>query len=173
MENQEIFRLPAGVSGFYKEDEPTPSAVDVNQFRKACEQLAEQSGYTLHTFYDFSASKTKSYHLAILAKDTESYIMVFCNRYYPIVAFSRVLEIEKIAQADLSLPENTFFDDDQIAAFFKEDFTVLASDYLSITVDADNEADALAVEKLTFYEFAEFSFWKPQLLAEIIFNNWG
>ncbi|UZR94368.1 hypothetical protein [Chondrinema litorale] len=165
--------LPPGVSGFYKEGEDTPASIDVYQFRKACENLVEKTGYLLEAFYDFTLSETKSYHLAVVFKPDNSYILIFCNRYYPIIAFSKVLDIKNINQADFDLPENEFFDNEQLATFFKNNYEVLTCDYLSITVDADNEDDAVTVKRLTFYEFAEFSFWKPQTLGDIIFNDWG
>ena len=168
-----LFQLPPGVSGFYEENEATPAKADVYLFRRCCEQLAENTNYHLHNFYDFSESTTKSYHLAIFRHISDGFILVFCNRYYPLVAFSKVEDDTHIEKADLQLPKNEFIDDDLLKQYFKENFEVLNSDYLGITVDADNEEDAITVKQLTFYEFAEFSFWKPQVLADIIFNNWG
>ena len=173
MKKTEKFILPPGVSGFYKENENTPSLVDIYLFRKFCENLAEKTGFQLYSFYDFSSSNSKSYHLAIITKSESEFILIFCNKYYPLIAFSKVLDSKNINQADFDLPKNEFFDDEKLASYFKTDFKILNSDFLSITVDADNEEDAIAVKELTFYEFAEFSFWKPQVLAEIIFNNWG
>ncbi len=173
METKEIYQLPAGVSGFFEENVETPKRTDVNQFRKCCENLAENSDYQMIDFFNFNSMPTKSYHLASFKHKTGGYILIFCNRYFPLVAFSQVADGKTVEQVDLMLPENEFFDDDLLDQYFKNDFEVLSSAYLGITVDADNIEDAKAVKQLTFYEFAEFSFWKPQVLADIVFNNWG
>ena len=167
----EKFILPPYVSGFYKDGGRTAEKVPFGLFSESCKKLADESDFTLVKAYDFSGQPNRSYHLAAFTGKLN--LLAMCNKYYPIVAFSVIESPSTNFDFNISMPKNEYLDGAEMAPFFSEHFTVLDKAYLAITVDADNPSDAKVVSRLSDNEFAEFAYWEPKVVADIVFNNWG
>jgi len=175
-ENTEKFILPPYVSGFYKDGGRTPEKVSLSIFRDACEKLAHGVGWELKRVLDFSGQPSRSYHLAVFAAGDAHERLVLCNKYYPIVAFAKVVQPSADGHSfdyEKGMPENEYIEPGEGGQFFTPRFTALDKAYLAVTVDADNPSDAVVVSKLSDYEFAEFAYWEPKIVADVVFNNWG
>lgn len=171
--------LPEKVSGFHDPGDPPPSLFPFSILEKKCEQIDQMSEYSLVKAIDFLEEENRSYYLVLIRHFTKGHFLIFCNKYYPLVAFSHLVEQPLYQEPSLTtiekgeIPPNEFVNLPDLEPFLKPEFTVLEKDFLAKSVNADNPQDAISVSKLCHSEFAEFSFWKPKVLSDIIFNNWG
>ncbi len=173
-DKDEFFVLPTGVSGFFESGGELPQIL-FEDFEKACLQIASASHFDLKEMYGFEDEPTRSYYLAFLTSE-QGNVLVFCNKYFQLVAVSELMEKVSSLKEFLAkgeMPQNQFSDVPEVSQNLPEGYDYLTSAYLAKSVDADNEEDALAVKALSDIEFAEFSYWEPRQLSDIIFNNWG
>jgi len=171
-----MYILPEKVSGFYDKGDTPPKAFPFSLFRKNCKQIDQQSEYSVLGMTDFPSQPNRSYYLTLLQHFVKGHFFIFCNRYYPLIAFSRLLDDSTPDFRSIEggmLPGNEFIDLPELHALLNKEFVVLDKEYLATSVNADNPEDAVSVSKLSYKEFAEFSFWKPRVISDIIFNNWG
>ncbi len=164
------FLLPAGISGFFETGTKAPPLLNFEDFARACEKAGNLSNFSLRQVYNFNEQPARSYHAAVFFRDTT--LLALCNKYFPVVAFARIANGAEAQLLD-HMPENEYVNVPELSHIFEEGFTVLDKTGLTITVDADVPEDALAVSLLSDNEFAEFAYWEPKIVADIIFNNWG
>lgn len=165
------FSFPAGISGFWSKKDTPPPTLDTNLFQEKCEEV-KNVGFNLIAIH-FAPKKKFSYHAALFEKDDKQ-IVVFCNKYYPIVAFAPAET--KLTAKDLASfePPSTYVEDEILSAYFNQaPFQVIPGDILRLEVDADNPETTSVVHLLYDVEFAEFAFWEPRSMGDVVFNNWG
>lgn len=169
--NTTPFSFPAGISGFWSKKDTPPPTLDTQLFQEKCEEV-KTVGFNLISIH-FTDKKKQSYHSALLEKDGEQ-IIVLCNKYYPIVAFAE--PESKISESELSKyePPKVYVEHEILAAYFNQaPFQVIPSEILRLEVDADNPETTSVVHLLYDVEFAEFAFWEPRSMGDVVFNNWG
>lgn len=154
-----------GVSGFARNIQPDSALL--SRFEQAIARLAEAEGWQVKTA---SARLCHSFaYQVLLHEPTGQARLVFCNRVAPLVALAQVVNW----RGD-SLPENRFISDERWAAWLDDQgFAVLAQALLEQKLDADIPESAALVQQLDDLEFAEFAYWEPKTVADIIFNDWG
>ncbi len=165
------FFFPAGISGFWSKKDTPPPILETSLFQEKCEEV-KTIGYELIAIH-FAENKRQSYHSALLQKNEEQ-IVVFCNKYYPIVAFTQpnaLLSANDLIQFE---PPSVYVAHEMLAAYFNQaPFQVIPSEILRLEVDADNPETTSVVHLLYDVEFAEFAFWEPRSMGDVVFNNWG
>lgn len=171
MNKTPLYILPAGVSGFLRENENTKIQFDHQLFLKACNSESLGENLQLSHIDLLENEANKSYMFAYYVRQDLPDLIVFCNKYFPIVAFSEVLDEHNQPQEN-PFPDNHFCDLKSLNSVFEPDFKVLDKSYLTTKVDADDEENSKKVSQLTNYEFSEFSFWQPQIIGDILFNDW-
>ncbi|MDW7694676.1 hypothetical protein R9C00_07980 [Flammeovirgaceae bacterium SG7u.111] len=173
-EEDGFFVLPTGVSGFFESGGELPQIL-FEDFEKACLQIAAASHFDLKETYAFEDEPTRNYYLAFLTSE-QGNVLVFCNKYFQLIAVSELMEkISSLKEflAKGKMPQNQFADVPEVFQSLPKGYDYLTPTYLAKSVNADNEEDALAVNALSDIEFAEFSYWEPRQLSDIVFNNWG
>lgn len=58
------------------------------------------------------------------------------------------------------------------AAFFRENFRLLEPEWLILKPDPHIPVAQRLLKDLRYEEFAQFSFFQPENIGEIVFNNW-
>ncbi len=171
MEQRSSFSFPAGVSGFWSKKDPAPSPFAPALFEDRCAQ-ARALDFELKAVA-LAQQPKRSYHLALLEKPGEQ-LVVFCNKYYPLVAFfvpPVPILPEKLHEV---LPPPVYVAHPELAQLFAQaPFQVIPAEVLALEVDADNPATTGVVCHLYDAEFAEFAFWEPRAMGDVAFNNWG
>lgn len=169
---QDKITLPPNISGFFGKEIIQPHT-DIKVFRHYCEDLSKE-GYHLVDWIDLGLNTSRSYHLALFENPFGKQYLVFCNKYYPYVGFSEVIAENKLSYIDTSqvLPSNQYIDNETLAHHYSRYFIVIPTDILQTKVDADDIANTYIVSKLTNYEFAEFAYYEPKIIGDIVFNNW-
>jgi hypothetical protein len=170
MQNQP-FILPSGISGLHTTCLPDDQGQYLELFRQACQQATHLSGRVLLNVYDLLNEVDRTYHLACI-QTQEGTLLIFCNKYYPIVAVSQVTQEDAMAALPWQLPPNQFTEAPELRHFFEPSFTILSPEYLRIPVNSDIPELARAVSQLDDFEFAEFSYWEPKYISDIVFNSW-
>ncbi|MBX2840789.1 MAG: hypothetical protein KTR26_03405 [Flammeovirgaceae bacterium] len=164
--------LPSGVSGFLRESENTIIQFDHQLFVKSCETVGSKIENFQFSHLDlFKNDLNKSYLYAYYKRENTADLIISCNKYFPIVAFSEVLD-EENDPSENPFPDNQFCDLISLHSVFECNFQILDKAYLTTKVDADDEENSKKVSQLTNYEFSEFSYWQPQIIGDILFNDW-
>ncbi len=169
--SQPSFSFPAGISGFWGKKDAPPPTFAPTLFEERCQQTRALD-FELASIA-FANEKKQTYHVALLQKSNEQ-LLVFCNKYYPIVAFAipeSSLAPEHLPRIE---PPHTYAEHEALAQLFnQEPFQVIPTPILRLEVDADNPETTAVVHQLYDAEFAEFAFWEPRSMGDVVFNRWG
>ncbi|MFT5616812.1 MAG: hypothetical protein ACI85I_000026 [Arenicella sp.] len=168
--NQLIF--PKNITGFHNLNKPAPSQIGLERFKAICITIKAVGDFDLIQFFDYSEQGNKSYHLQLIEKEGNAYF-IFLNKYASFIAFSEILEENwQSWNGEGELPKNRYIDFPQLTKYFQTDFQIIPQEILLLPIDADNPKSAEVVQNLEDAEFAEFSYFAPQCLGNIVFNNW-
>ena len=168
--NQIIF--PPKTTGFYNPDEQPPVLQSLEGFMKACEQMASIKGFELLTLFDYTDIPSKSYHLQLMKDQDGQGFFIFVNKYSPLIAFSKIDAINWEGwNGEGEMPQNHYVDMIELTSYF-HGMDVIPVEVLLMPIDADEAESAVVVQQLQDAEFAEFSFFAPQNLGNLVFNNW-
>ncbi|GAA4843144.1 hypothetical protein [Algivirga pacifica] len=158
-----IIQLPAAISGYGKiQEEVAPE-----RFKNYLKGLP----LTLLDFQSFQQEPNYSYMLGLLLDaEQQKFYYFFCNKYYPYIACA---EIKEMAETRITphLLVNQFVDLTEV----KDPegyFTILPVYFLEKKVTSDELLISHILQHLEHQEFAEFAYWEPRILANIIFNRW-
>jgi hypothetical protein len=164
--------FPANITGFYNPNESAPKPLELDTFKTICNTLKTVGDFDLIQFFDYSDDADKSYHLQLIEKEGKWYF-IFLNKYSPLIAFSEIFEKNWSGwNGKEELPKNRYIDMPELAKHFPTDFQLIPQEILLLPIDADNPKSAEVVQNLKDAEFAEFSYFAPQCLGNIVFNNW-
>lgn len=168
----DIYVLPPKISGFHDRTSPAPKLWNLKPFQQCCQRVVQGGIFEVIHFFDFTQHPSKSYHFTLFVRG-EQFYLVFVNKYYPYIAIAQVLvPISVVHDLVNELPVNQFVDVPALAKYFEGDFEVLPASFLERSPDADDPESAAIVKDLEKAEFAEFAYWEPRCIGEIIFNNW-
>ncbi|MEH0155592.1 hypothetical protein V6R21_15705 [Limibacter armeniacum] len=164
-----LFTLPTYISGFTEEGVSPLNHIEPYEFRLF---LSRQKGVEILSFHDFETDYDCSYMLSLVEMNDDKFL-IFCNKYFPYVAVSKVLE-EGVSLKDetAELPRNRFVKDIGLSEIDDLPFSFLEVELLELKVDADNADSMFVLKQISDTEFAEFSYWQPLIIADIIFNRW-
>ena len=164
--------FPPNITGFHNPNKPAPNQIELDDFKAVCATIKAVESFELIRFFDYSEQENKSYHLQLIEKERKAYF-IFLNKYVPFIAFSEIFEENWKGWSGVGeLPKNRYVDFPELAKYFQSDFQVIPQEILLLPIDADNPKSAAVVQKLEDAEFAEFSYFAPQCLGNIVFNNW-
>jgi len=171
-ETQQII-FPPKVTGFHNPSDSAPELQDLKPFHLKCQAISAVGLLNPIEFFDYSAEPSRSYHLQ-LAEDSRSIgYFLFLNKYAPLVAISKMLDNSwKSWDGTGELPPNQYIDFPELEAYFQPDFQLIPVATLLLPIDADKPESAAVVQNLQDSEFAEFSYFAPQNLGNLVFNNW-
>jgi hypothetical protein len=161
--------LPPNVSGFF--DHQPPALLPVKELQQGIEGLRTLEGFKDLVFADCTGQTSRSYHWALLELKEGSYF-IFLNKYHRIAACSRIKHAVQARDWEEELPENMYVHHSGIFAVLEETFTVLYPELLMLPIDPDKGDSVPVVARLQLSEFAEFSFWEPRNIGQVVFNNW-
>ncbi|MEN7551421.1 hypothetical protein AAG747_26125 [Rapidithrix thailandica] len=165
--------FPPNASGFFSKGAEIFTKVDWSEFEKHCKLVDAQTDYTLKFLLRRKLEDNHSYHEAIFLTPENKGLFVFVNKFYPFIAISQSLMplTEELSEKE-GLPDNEFINHQELASVFEPVFTVISKEVLTKKLDADDEIASKYVQQLTFHEFAEFAYWEPRIMANILFNKW-
>jgi hypothetical protein len=169
----ETFALPPKTSGFYNTDDSPPEEMPMAEVSRALDGLHSLPGIEKLESISYAQEPNRNYHLAIVQANGE-WRLVFVNKYYPIVACSRVLDEIALVKWGRKgeLPANEYMDWPEIAAVLPQNWRIAPKSMLLTRIDPDEGLSTPMIENLQNREFAEFSFYDPRYVGQIIFNNW-
>ena len=163
--------FPPKVSGFYERKSGPPALLPVADLKQALHDL---DGLGIQwQLIDFSHQPNYSYHVCFISWQDKGYFF-FMNKYYYLAAFSQIEDMEEWQNWEEGqlLPRNQYTDIPQLHDILSTPWTILPEEMIIQKVDADNEISQKIVMNLQNAEFAEFSYWEPQNMGNILFNNW-
>lgn len=166
------FALPPNISGFTAKKSKQLQVLEVNDLQNFCEVACEGQKYEFIRFIDLSAQKNRSYHLCMIAKDQQEYL-IFLNKYHKVIAFSKLLEpMPSDYMGTTEMPRNEYIDLPDLHQAFADNYLVLPAHILLLPLDSDIPESAAVVQNLQDAEFGEFSYWVPQTIGQVVFNGW-
>lgn len=161
-----FIQLPPHISGFTSAYHKAIPCVSLRKIENFIQDLP----FEFKKFTNNNKSKNYNYHY-LSAKNKEEKFLIFFNKLYPIIAVSKILESNQASYSDL--PKNEFVDVPSLESYAKQhQFILLRKELLEQKMDADIPVVQSIVGQLSQVEFAEFSYYEPQVIADIIFNNW-
>ncbi len=172
MERKKTIQFPKNITGFRNPKKPAPNQIGLENFRAICAIIEAVESFDLIQFFDYSEQENKSYHLQLIEKEGKAYF-IFLNKYAPFIAFSEIFEENwRSWNGNGELPKNRYIDIPELTKHFQTDFQIIPQATLLLPIDADNPKSAEVVQNLEDAEFAEFSYFAPQCLGNIVFNDW-
>lgn len=143
--------LPLGITGYRSLKEEELPITDGTEFIQHCYAIIRQLGgkvksTTEENFYRNFYTVKYDYHGEIN--------FVLLNKHYPFLAFAS------------SIDSLTFLDFPDMAATFNVFYTVLSKEILNRALTADH------LSTLSKAELEQITYWKPETIGEVIFNNW-
>ncbi|PWJ44456.1 hypothetical protein [Sediminitomix flava] len=149
--------LPTYISGFFPQDyEKEPFDLD-----KFLQQVFTDSKI------DFSKAvidRQSSDHTYILVKFKydDVALLLLSHKYFPVMAISK----NNFGSFEfLDIPE-------LVEAFFQKSVKVLSKATLETPVNGHHPTCVQLVKDLADIEFAEFAFYEPKYISDIVFNRW-
>lgn len=169
----EQITFPPNVTGFHSPSQPAPALRDLQDFHAKCQAVSALSMLEMVSFHDYSDEPNRSYHLQ-LAKDSRSIgYIIFVNKYAPLIAFAKIMASDWEGwNGSGNLPTNEYTDWQELADIFQPDFQTIPVKTLLLPIDADQPESAAVVQNLQDAEFAELSYFAPQNMGNLVFNNW-
>lgn len=163
--------FPPKVSGFYAGEPPSLiSTIQIEQELAVLQGLPVTASWFL---FNLEPYHHYSYHLCHIEYGETSYLF-FINKYAKIGALSKVHPSASIEgwHIDEELPRNSYDDWKEGTRLLASHWAIVPPDILTLSVDADNPESQRIVSELQNEEFAQFAYWEPQNMGNILFNNW-
>lgn len=174
--NQDII-LPAQVTGLYatgKEQSPEPKmTIRMKEAFESMRNLMPNSEFS--RFYAHTEERDINFSTFLVRFPNRSdFLQILCNKYFPLMACAIVSQAE-YESGSFKLPPHRFTEIPlEPEEFFPSSrWEGLSVDFLNLRADSDNERFVRAVSRLTFTEFAFFTYKEPRCIGEIIFNKWA
>ncbi|TLS49807.1 hypothetical protein FE782_22630 [Paenibacillus antri] len=156
-------RLPKGITGF---GDIVGSGIEEIEFKQLCFHLQNSFG-----FRGFDVIKTihESYYLGKFLSDNE-YLFILMNRYYPFISFANSYvygNANFVDYTDIS---------DYISKMNYRFAKILENeaDYYKVLskLDLNRELNKELISELNPVELGVMKYWRPQLVSDVIYNNW-
>jgi hypothetical protein len=167
-----MWTLPAMISGYRDQYMPPLPTSKVSAFSQWCQLAAEQGIFRLHTLCLRTEAKAGSYHYAgISFADTDGFFLLLCNRFHPFAGLAAIAVLPSACQ----IPEQalTFCDHPLISQHFHlPEFNLLPAEFLNNKIDSEDSISQGAVSNLCNEEFAQFTYWQPKTLGDVVFHYW-
>jgi hypothetical protein len=163
--------LPPKVSGFHNPGEAPPEPLGQGLLHEELAGVRQQA--RRWRWADYSQQPNWSYHAGLWLWEDEP-LLLLVNKYYRLAACSRVDDRQawEAWQPGQPLPRNQYIDFPALREWLPESWVLLPQAFLLQAVDADQAESQAAVAQLQLQEFAEFSYWEPRNMGNIVFNNW-
>lgn len=147
-------KFPYGITGFHFATEPSPPEVNVNQFKQICYGVAlRNKGRVI----DIQKPRDANYYCAEMQLFDKTFFILL-NCHYPYVAFASTVEYGDIS----------FIEPPTLEKEFSSIYYVLKSKELNAPFDESLVENS----ELNEAELDQISYWKPETIGEIIFNQW-
>lgn len=148
--------LPRGITGFAPDDSPYTPATSSKAFKTVCHATARILHGQVTSVTSCENQVTPNFHWAELHLRSGT-CAILCNAYH--------LWLAVVAQQPAWMGE-PFLDSAEVGNAVQAGVKVLAPEQLA-------EAPTLeAIRALGPVELAQFLYWKPQRLGDVIFNFW-
>ncbi|AIQ19145.1 hypothetical protein H70357_22350 [Paenibacillus sp. FSL H7-0357] len=155
--------LPEGITGFGKSLATTK--ITDKEFKFFCHQFSEELGLDIVNVVEIFY--TSNYYIGELAKASGK-VYIIMNKQYPFVAFASEYRNGNIEFIDNTYYINTFsrcreqFESNDRCDIYR----ILGLEDLEMRVNEE------MIQNLNQDELKQIKYWKPQVLKEIVFNNW-
>ena len=154
--------LPVGVSGFCNPHIYQLSMYTHNPlFFQLCSDINQTTDFRL--LHSEATAKGQNFSYALF--ENKGFVAIMCNQYYPLIGYCAVPAAR--------LSGGKFTDVPELDTFFEKDFKILRQDFLENPVNADNKRSRIILQNIGHEEFAQFAYWEPEIIGEIVFNRWG
>lgn len=163
----ETLILPRGVSGFGIKNQ---KELSVSDLKKAAEAITEQLGFEMD-WVDGSSNTNCTYHFAILygsTSESKSQKALLIHKFFPLAA---LVKFDGSSRAEEQGELNEFIFSEASARLVGE-FHLFSGAFLNHPADGDDPICEEVLQLLSNEEFAEFAYYEPRCLGDIIFNNW-
>ena len=165
--------FPPNITGFYNVSEGPPKPESTMLFFAKCQEAEAQGLLETVQFFDYSEEPNRSYHLQLVKDSNSIGHFIFVNKFSSLIAISKILDANwEDWDGDGELPTNQYVDHAELSQAFKPLFTSVPVKVLLLPIDADNPESAEVVQLLQDVEFAQLSFYAPQNMGNLLFNNW-
>lgn len=148
--------LPKGITGFAPDDSPYTPATSFRAFKTVCHAAARRLYGRVISVTSCEGQVTPNFHVAELHLRSGVYF-VLCNAYHPWLA--------AVAQRPTWM-EGPFLDSAELQGAAWSGFRFLVPEQL------EEPPTLEALRALGPDELAQFLYWKPERLGDVLFNFW-
>lgn len=150
--------LPNGITGFYDKETNQPPYVDGKRFKQECYRIVTHHGGKV---LDFNEPEYPKNFYDVEVQVVRKHIHLLLNEHYPYLAFAL-----KVNMGDIVFIE--------IPELFKEinlQYKVMGVKELNERLIFDSQSSRRKYD-LNRAELEQIFFWKPDRVADVIFNYW-
>jgi hypothetical protein len=150
-------KLPQGITGFRKHDDPPLPTTDFPRFKSDCYTIAMSLNGRIDSFTPPQGVANFGYAVITLQNRT---IAVLLNAHHPIIAFA-----QPFAEVDHQIQ---FLDAPDLAENFRAIGAYIVTDCITLASELTSEASST----LSAAELGEVKYWRPRCIGELVFNYW-